>query len=367
MDPCRECGQSLADDALWCDACGADVAPEGATGPGICAKCGRSLAYDGLLCDECFQGTVAFEVEARSPSARLTDQATLEAVPTQGQNESLPARLRGLPIGRAFGVAVLWAILIALTWAISPDLTIVATVAFAPIWLLISTVRRRHEKGLAAEKTAREKAAATEKAWTEAILAIVFQHAGTLARRRRQLVSVDPYGNEDIARWTEEIAYFCKKVIARRLGPIPAQFDAELPHVINQAALDHEQELAKKGFPSPDEIGSLSGTEFEELCARLLTEAGWYARLTKGSGDQGGDIEAERLGVTVIVQCKRYAAPVGNRAVQEAIAARHYYGTAHAAVVANTTFTSAAADLARASGVVLLHLEELPDLHRRLT
>ncbi len=42
--------------------------------------------------------------------------------------------------------------------------------------------------------------------------------------------------------------------------------------------------------------------------------------VTRGSGDYGVDVLAEKEGVTYAVQCKRYDGPVGVKAVQEAYA-----------------------------------------------
>ncbi|MEK4035181.1 restriction endonuclease [Methylocystis sp. IM2] len=61
--------------------------------------------------------------------------------------------------------------------------------------------------------------------------------------------------------------------------------------------------------------------EYEHYCAALLRESRWAARVTRASGDQGVDIVAEKRGARIVVQCKKYRKPVGNRAVQEIVAA----------------------------------------------
>ncbi|GAB3189927.1 restriction endonuclease [Hydrogenophaga aquatica] len=95
--------------------------------------------------------------------------------------------------------------------------------------------------------------------------------------------------------------------------------------------------------------------EFEEHCKALLMSAGWQARTTSGSGDQGADVVCESSGRRLVVQCKYYSQPVGNAAVQEVVGARLFY-TAHlAAVVSNATFTKSAQELAKKSDVALLH------------
>ena len=74
------------------------------------------------------------------------------------------------------------------------------------------------------------------------------------------------------------------------------------------------------------EFDLLEGHEFEYYCADLLMKRGFQeVEVTRGSGDYGIDILAERDGVTYAIQCKCYSVPVGVKAVQEAYAGRDYY------------------------------------------
>lgn len=76
----------------------------------------------------------------------------------------------------------------------------------------------------------------------------------------------------------------------------------------------------------PSDIDLMEGHDFEYYCAELLKRRGFQdVEVTKGSGDYGIDILAEKEGVTYAIQCKCYAAPVGVKAVQEAYAGRDYY------------------------------------------
>ena len=98
----------------------------------------------------------------------------------------------------------------------------------------------------------------------------------------------------------------------------------------------------------------LDGPEFEAYVALVLEDNGFkHVEITKGSGDQGVDILAERNGKTYAVQCKNYAGAVGNFAVQEAYAGAEYYGCDVAAVICPGTFTKGAKELAESTGVVL--------------
>ena len=83
--------------------------------------------------------------------------------------------------------------------------------------------------------------------------------------------------------------------------------------------INEELEKYSKTKPISDiNVNSLSPLAFEGYCADLLSNAGWNASITKGSGDQGIDIIAVKNGIKIVLQCKKYSSPVGNKAVQEA-------------------------------------------------
>lgn len=101
----------------------------------------------------------------------------------------------------------------------------------------------------------------------------------------------------------------------------------------------------KKKLPS--EIDSMDGRDFEYFCAGLLKKRGFLeVEVTKGSGDYGIDILAQKDGITYAIQCKCYAAPVGVKAVQEAYAGRDYYDRMVGAVLTNQYFTAPAVEAA---------------------
>ena len=109
----------------------------------------------------------------------------------------------------------------------------------------------------------------------------------------------------------------------------------------------------------------LDGPEFEAYVALVLRDNGFkHVELTKGSGDQGVDILAERNGKTYAIQCKNYEGAVGNFAVQEAYAGAEYYGCEVAAVICPGEFTRGAKELARATGVLLWDERKLSRMMR---
>lgn len=105
---------------------------------------------------------------------------------------------------------------------------------------------------------------------------------------------------------------------------------------------------------TPDIFEDMEGHEFEYFCADLLKQKGFVdVEVTKGSGDYGVDILAEKDGITYAIQCKRYTTPVGIKAVQEAYAGRDYYDRMVGAVMTNQYFTSPAVDAAKKLKILL--------------
>lgn len=105
---------------------------------------------------------------------------------------------------------------------------------------------------------------------------------------------------------------------------------------------------------SDTQINLNNGYDFESFCVQVLKRKGFEnVQLTPGSGDQGIDIIAYRDLVKYGIQCKYYSGPVGNKAVQEALAGKSYYKCHVAIVLTNSTFTRQAVDLAKRTGIIL--------------
>lgn len=105
---------------------------------------------------------------------------------------------------------------------------------------------------------------------------------------------------------------------------------------------------------APSDIDLMEGHDFEYFCANLLKKRGFQdVEVTKGSGDYGIDILAEKEGITYAIQCKCYTTPVGVKAVQEAYAGRDYYDCMVGAVLTNQYFTTPAVDAAKKLKILL--------------
>jgi restriction system protein len=193
----------------------------------------------------------------------------------------------------------------------------------------------------------------------------ILEKAPVFARRRAQLLYVDPYGVEQAAKWEKEKKYIISKVIPEHLSKaghsrgVIERFTRGSGHNLILAAIEEAARAAKTNDVSANISSVSTGIEYERYCAEALRRAGWDARLTTVTGDQGTDIIAARDGKRVVVQCKFYSTPVGNKAVQEAAAARLHERADQAIVVSNAAYTKAARQLAGTTGVLLLHHDDL--------
>jgi restriction system protein len=188
------------------------------------------------------------------------------------------------------------------------------------------------------------------------------QQLPALVRRRAQLVQPDPYGKPQTEKWEKEIDYF----ISQHIQPLltPRERDAFKRNYDDIAEIVRTRvETAMRDQPAFRAFSdNMTPTEFETFCAEELRQAGWNARVTMQSRDQGVDVIAEKNGRRVVLQCKLYARPVGNKAVQEATAARAHEQADFGIVVSNNRYTDAAEQLASTNGILLLHYRDLQNL-----
>ncbi len=110
------------------------------------------------------------------------------------------------------------------------------------------------------------------------------------------------------------------------------------------------------------DVDRMPGIAFESLLARIYEAMGYDVTLTKAAGDQGADLVMKRFSETTVVQAKRYSGTVGNKAIQEVIAARSFYNCEKAIVVTNSRYTDAAKELAHRAAVELVGRGELQQM-----
>jgi len=189
---------------------------------------------------------------------------------------------------------------------------------------------------------------------------VVEVHKATLAKKRYQLIRIDDYGVVDMKGWHKEIGYVFDKLVL----PTLTQRECEAIRLNFSEILQKEIEDIIRPISDSlkDELQfdqRMTPIDFEYYVASLFTKAGWKADVSKTSGDQGADVIADRHGYRIVVQCKLYGSPVGNKAVQEIVAAKHHYQADLSFVVTNTSFTPSARQLAKSTNVSLLHYSEV--------
>ena len=93
-------------------------------------------------------------------------------------------------------------------------------------------------------------------------------------------------------------------------------------------------------------VSQMTGTEFERFVGKLYSRLGYSVSLTQAGADQGADLILSMDGRKIAVQAKRWAAPVGNAAVQQVIAGKLFYGCSDGMIVTTSTFSRSAVVLA---------------------
>jgi restriction endonuclease Mrr len=93
-------------------------------------------------------------------------------------------------------------------------------------------------------------------------------------------------------------------------------------------------------------VSEMPGSEFERFVGKLYSRLGYSVSLTQGGADQGVDLILCKDGHKIAVQAKRWTGLVGNKAVQEVIAGKLYYGCSHGVIVTSSQFSKNAVALA---------------------
>lgn len=194
----------------------------------------------------------------------------------------------------------------------------------------------------------------------------VDKHYNTLTNKYSMLAYQDDYGNWIYERFFRELEYFVKNVVYKDIfveNDTVLKTKWDVWNIFIQTM--EERGFKEENLSYPIDT-ALDPYEFEKHCASILRNAGFTAKATKGSGDQGVDVVAEKNGIKVVIQCKLYSQAVSNTAVQEVNTGKSYYKADYAVVVSNNTYTVSARQLAKSCGVLLLHINDLANLEKLL-
>ncbi|QTN34839.1 restriction endonuclease [Cognatishimia activa] len=189
----------------------------------------------------------------------------------------------------------------------------------------------------------------------ETLPLLVAQNEGVLLRKLDQAIVTNDYG--------AIIADSTQSVLTEFRNSCGIAVNDNKITKINKIILFEAQRLKneRKNTGFDPEILPTDGFEFEHWVAEAFEKFGWQASVSSASGDQGIDVHLKKSGLKVGVQAKLYSKPVGNSAVQEALAGKVYFGLDRVGVLSNAGFTPSAKKLAQASDVVLMSPHEIPN------
>lgn len=227
------------------------------------------------------------------------------------------------------------------------------------------TEQRKEKERLEKEEEENERAKEVLKV-AELIKPLVEPHIHKLLLKKKQLVKIDDYGNENYSAFYQELSYFADSNVYGKCKL--SLFQEDLVILAISFLINFHDDFFKQNNSTFDteNLENCTPIDFEHGCANLLNQNGWVARATQASGDQGIDVIATYGNVKAVFQVKKYSQPVGNSAVQEIIAGKAFEQAHVAAVVTNSTFTASAKQLANATGVFLLHYSELSSFAEKL-
>ena len=127
---------------------------------------------------------------------------------------------------------------------------------------------------------------------------------------------------------------------------------------------DKEEQFTRVSIhKEPQKLANLTGVEFEKLLYRLFEAMKYKVELIGKSGDQGGDLIADKDGGRILIQAKCYRDwSTGNFAIQQVVGAMKYYDCSKAMVITTSYFTPQATALAKSNNVELIPREQLQQL-----
>jgi restriction system protein len=125
-----------------------------------------------------------------------------------------------------------------------------------------------------------------------------------------------------------------------------------------------EETLTRESIKKESQkFANLTGSDFEKLIYRLSNAMGYSTEWIGKSGDQGGDLIANRNGKRLLIQAKCYRDwSTGNEAVQQVVGAMKFYDCSEATVITTSYFTPEAIILAKANNIELIAKGRLQEL-----
>jgi hypothetical protein len=116
---------------------------------------------------------------------------------------------------------------------------------------------------------------------------------------------------------------------------------------------EFENNLGLETKKNIGDFSRLNSHQFEDYLKEVFSILGYQVMRTKLSGDQGADLIIKKGNEKTVVQVKKYAGSVTNKAIQEVVASKKHYEANKAMVVTTGTFTKSAIELAKSNKVKL--------------
>ncbi len=120
-----------------------------------------------------------------------------------------------------------------------------------------------------------------------------------------------------------------------------------------------QQDAIRAGHRTLAKVDKMSGTEFEDLVAKLCRRDGCTEiRRVGGAGDNGADVTGCLPdGRTMVIQCKRYApsATIPARDLRDLLGSKAHFGADLAVFVTTTRFSRQALAFAVKNGILAIH------------
>lgn len=189
---------------------------------------------------------------------------------------------------------------------------------------------------------------------------IIEENFNIVANAYRKSVTSNAFGKKNYDKFAIQLEEYIKDN-SKSLMRLDEEFDTNVDFNVDSLIDLIELKLQKLDvqFNYSDDMDPF---DYEHLCANEFNKNGWKAEATQGSSDQGVDVIAKKDGKTLVAQCKRFAKPVGNKAVQEVVAGMKYYEATEGVVIAPNGFTNSAKNLAKANNIKLIHHNEINSL-----
>ena len=254
-------------------------------------------------------------------------------------------------------------------------ITLLLIVIAGAIWfyfddLEFKNLEEKRKKDEEKEKIIREGELTYEEELKEELLeeleAILKKEIKVIATAYRKSVTSNSFGKKNYNKFVPELLEFLEdnSNVLKELGEYHDDPDPQISmgeESINFLISRIEEDIEKLNSDS-EYSEDMDPFEYEHYCASEFNKTGWEAKATQGSSDQGVDVKATKNGIVLVAQCKKFAKPVGNKAVQEVVAGMKYYEANKGVVIAPNGFTNSAEKLAQANNIKLIHHNEIKDL-----